>query len=274
MFKLLLLLKRIHYVLLFLILEVVAVSLFLSSNPYQKARMANLSNIVMGQIYGHISDVNGYFNLTQENDKLRQEVIELRSRLSRIKQVDSLPIPDSLLQPGERYVVVRVIRNSITKRNNFMTINKGLKDGIVPDMALLNQDGIVGYVLTCSENFAIAVSMLNVKDFNTSGKIKGSDFTGSVSWDGLSHRIVQLDEIPKYADMKIGDTIVTTDYSNRFPPDLPIGTITSFEMINGTFYKAQVELFADMGRLKYLYAVEPAGQKEREELEKSYTGEE
>lgn len=269
MLKLLLFLKRIHYVLLFIALEAIAISVFLHGNVYQKARIAGASSRLVSGIYDKIADVSGYFGLRSENERLVEEIARLRSQMSAHLHADTLfSRTDSV--PGLQYYQyqpARVIRNSISKRENYITIDRGALDGIEPEMALITDDGIVGYVVNCSEHFSVAVSILNAKEFRTSGCIKGSDFAGSIYWDGLSHREVILDEIPKYADMQVGDTVVTTNYSYIFPPDQPIGTVGSFEMVNGTFYKVRVKLFADLARIRYVYAVRYLEQEERRALE-------
>lgn len=271
MLKLLLFLKRIHFVLLFLALEAIAITLFLRGNLYQKAKIVGTSNRLVSGIYDKVADVTGYFGLRAENDRLIAEVARLRSELSAYQHDNTLGIPaDSL--PGLQYYQyqpARVIRNSITKRQNYLTIDRGKLDGVEPEMALISEAGIVGYVLHCSPHFSVAVSILNTKEFKTSGCIKGSDFAGPIYWDGVNHREVVLDEIPKYADLKVGDTVVTTPYSYIFPPDQPIGTVRSFEMVNGTFYKVRVTLFTDLARVKHVYVVRYLEQGERRALEMS-----
>lgn len=266
MYRFLLFLKNIHTVLLFIVLEIVAGWFFFRSNSYQKAKFINASNVVMSSIYDNTSAVVDYFGLFGENERLANENARLKHELSRYRTIDSIDIDTTL---SSKYIAARVIRNTITKPNNFITLNKGRKQGIKPEMALINEQGIVGYVLDCSDNFSVAISILNNKDFRTSGKIKNSDFQGSVMWDGKSYRTVQLDELPKYTEINIGDTIVTTEYSAIFPAECPIGVITDFEMANGTFYRANIELFVDMSRLQYVYAIELPMQAERTTIEQS-----
>ncbi|WP_298063797.1 rod shape-determining protein MreC [uncultured Rikenella sp.] len=270
MLKLLLFFKRIHYALLFIALEAIAISVFLHGNIYQKARIAGASSRLVSGVYDKIADVSGYFGLRAENDRLIEEIARLRSQLNapRLYADTAFARFDSV--PGLQYYQyqpARVIRNSIGKRQNYLTIDRGTLDGIEPEMALVADDGIVGYVVHCSDHFSVAVSILNTEEFRTSGCIKGSDFAGSVYWDGLSHREVILDEIPKYADMQVGDTVLTTNYSYIFPPDQPIGTVASFEMVNGTFYKVRVRLFTDLARIRHVYAVRYLDQEERRAIE-------
>ena len=107
-----------------------------------------------------------------------------------------------------------------------------------PDMALVAEGGIAGYIVGCSDRFSVCLSVLN-RNFRTSGKIKGDDYFGSVYWDGTSYRHLTLSEIPKYAQIHAGDTIVTTAHSSIFPPDLTIGTVESFELNNATYYDVE-----------------------------------
>lgn len=268
MIRLLLFFKKIYIVLLFVGLEIVCFSIFLHGNPYQRAGVVAMSNSVVGALHEQISGVTNYFQLSDQNEALMAENARLHSELLAYKALDTLSGSRANFMVDSLPVyVVNVVRNTISARDNFITISSGTRAGIEPDMALFNSYGIVGYVLYCSENFAVATSVLNHSIFRTSGKIIGSDFTGSISWDGENYRTVDFDEVPKYSDIKIGDTIMTTSYSNIFPPDLPIGVVESFELINGTFYSAQLTLLADHSRLTRLYAVKLKGHDERAALE-------
>ena len=110
--------------------------------------------------------------------------------------------------------------------------------------------------------------MLN-REFNTSGRIKGEEYFGSIYWDGISYEYVTLTEIPKYAPIEKGDTILTTDYSSIFPPDVMIGTVESFELRNATYYEVKVKLHADITRLNHVLAVKYLDAEERDALEES-----
>ncbi len=282
MFKLLLFLKRIHYVLLFVALEAIAVSAFLRSNTYHRSKAIALSNVLLSGVYGKTADIGQYFGLRAENQRLLAENVRLRNELARSRY--AFYGNDVVYRDGDQdmqegvqlyeYLSARVVNNRVSRRENYLTIDRGVLDGVRPEMAIVNDEGIVGYVMRCSDHFSIAVSVLNTRSFRTSGRLKGSRYDGPLYWDGADYREVILDEIPKYADLKIGDTITTTDYSYIFPPDQPIGTVASFELWNGTFYKIRVRLLADMARLGNVYVVKYLEQQERRELETSIGNEE
>lgn len=265
--------KKISFVLLFILLEIVAFRFFIDDNIYQKAKILKASNYVVGGLYGRVSAVEGYFGLKRENQKLMDEIARLNDQMGRMTlagSVDSLGVildSASVTQMYD-YMSVKVQNNTINKRENYIIINKGSADGVQRDMALISTDGIVGYVIECSDHFSVAMSVLNV-NFRTSGKIKGDDFFGSIYWDGMTYDEVVLSELPKYSQFEIGDTVVTTNYSYIFPPDQVIGTIISSELINATFYEVRVKLAADMSRLNLLLAVKYQYKEELKTLEES-----
>ncbi|MEG1607578.1 MAG: rod shape-determining protein MreC [Mucinivorans sp.] len=268
MHKLLLLLRKIYFVLLFLVLEAVALSYYLRVTPLQRARAIAVSHVVDGAFNGMVAGVDGYFSLFGENESLLKENAMLHAQLAELLSAsDSTTTALYMADTINPYRVARVVRNSYTQANNFITLDRGLKDSIEPNMALRNSKGMVGYVLYCSDNFSVAMSVLNVADFRTSGRLKGTDFTGSISWDGGNFQTVQLSEVPKFAGIAIGDTVETTTYSNIFPEGIPIGYVKDFTLINATYYIANVRLFADMSSLNYLYATKLVHQEERQKLE-------
>ncbi|MEG0467041.1 MAG: rod shape-determining protein MreC [Mucinivorans sp.] len=268
MIRLILFFKKISVALLFIGLEILCFTVFFNDNPYQRAKAIASTNYVMGGLHEKISGVTNYFQLSSANDALMLENARLRSQLLVYQTNDTIKGKRTTLFVDSLPVMVaRVVRNTFTARDNFITITGGTSAGIEPDMALFNASGIVGYVLYCSEHFAVATSVLNYSIFRTSGRIKGSDFKGSISWNGDDYRVVDFDEVPKYSNIAVGDTILTTESSNIFPDGLPIGTVRSFELTNGTFYKAKVTLLADLSRLSELYVVKLPMHDERRLLE-------
>lgn len=279
MIKLILFIKKIHFFLLFIILESLAVHYYANSTSYTKVKLVTASNYVVGGLYAQLSGVNSYFNLRSENRRLLEELSLAYNTLDSLRpdtsRLGSLPLTalDSLVlftQSTRRYEYysARVVNNSFTRQENYITLNKGVRDGMQPNMAVISGGGIAGYVLSCSDRYSVCMSVLN-RNFNTSGRIKGEEYFGSVYWDGISYEYVTLTEIPKYAPIEKGDTILTTDYSSIFPPDVMIGTVESFELRNATYYEVKVRLHADMASLSNVLAVKYLDAAERSALEES-----
>ncbi|MBO5710216.1 MAG: rod shape-determining protein MreC, partial [Rikenellaceae bacterium] len=120
-----------------------------------------------------------------------------------------------------------------------------------------------------SEQFSVCISLLNV-DFKTSGRIEGDEYTGIISWDGVDREYLTFSDVPKYADIAIGDTVVTTNYSAIFPEGLVICTISDFELVNMTSYKAKVRVAARMGALNNVMLIFNRDAEQRAQLENEY----
>ena len=263
----------------FIVLEVIAINHYSDSTSYTRARMLSATNTVAGGIYKQFSEVENYLHLRRENETLVDEVVRLRNELEafRASALESYPLlggilSDSTLGEAADYVVMQatVINNTLTRRQNFFTIDKGRRDGVEPEMAVLTPEGhIVGYIMECGERNAVGISVLNT-EFRTSGRIKGTDYLGSVLWDGRDPQFVTLSEIQRYADISVGDTVVT-DYSSRFPKDVTIGTVEDYEMTDAGYFNVKVRLTTRFSSLRKVLLVKYYDQAERLWLE-GYNG--
>lgn len=251
--RLLLLLRKIYVLLLFAVLEAVALHYYAHSTSFTRARMLTASNRVVGGMYGAISGVGGYFRLRGDNRILLGRVAELENELARYRESAVFRELDSLGSDFESqysYLTARVVKNDVTAQRNFVVLNKGSQHGVEPDMALLTPDGrMAGYVLSCSDRYSVCISVLNTS-FRTSGKLVHDGHFGSIYWDGRDRRRMHMNELSKYADIHVGDTVVSTGYSYFFPPDVPIGVVERFEADEATStYNVTLRLAADMSSL-------------------------
>ena len=269
--KLILFIKRVYVPLLFIIFEIVALRYYAHSSSYAEARLLTASNRIVGGVYGSISGIGDYFGLRRENRLLLDEVARLNNELTRYRENEVYQLLDSLgseIETKYTYMTARVIRNSVGRMRNFITLNKGLRDGVETDMAVLTPSGaMVGYVISCSERYAVCISILNV-DFNASGKLAGDGHSGSIYWDGKSTEKVQMHELSKYAAVEVGDTVVSTGYSHFFPEDVAIGYVTSVSADQTTSsYDLELRLAADMTRLNDVVLIKNVDLYELEALE-------
>ncbi len=268
MYKLITLLKRIAVPLLFILAEALAIYHYARSTSYNNARILSATNSVTGTISGGFRSVGDYFSLAEENRELRAEVELLRNRLADLS-IDSLGV-ESYSSSGEiaPYIFssARVLQKSVMRSRNFFVINKGQRDGVQANMAVLSMRGeAAGYVVSCSEKFAICMSLANL-DFTMGGQIKNKEFTGSIRWNGNDHRKVMLYEIPRYASPQVGDTIVST-VSFRFPPEVTIGYIESWEeAADQTTFDIKLRTAVDLATLRDVLLVQYVDSQEYENL--------
>ncbi len=270
MYRLLEFIRRSYVALLFVVFEVIAIGIYARSTYYTQATILARANAMTGGLAGAITDVKGYFALANENRLLTERVAELEQQLTYYGgMVDTTAVID-IAELQYEFMPARVVSSTINRTHNFITINKGLRDGVMNDMAVLSPSGeAVGYILDCSERYSVAISMLNTS-FRTGCKIKGDGYSGSIEWNGGSTYEVTMCELSKYAKIEVGAEVVTTGVSHYFPSDMLIGWVESFELDDSkTYYNAQVRLAADFSNLHNVVLVKYIDREEVVGLEQS-----
>jgi rod shape-determining protein MreC len=216
-------------------------------------------------------NVEDYFYLKSYNEDLLKENAELRSRSTASFSMivnDSYSVNDTTYNQKYTYTSCKVVNNSINRRNNYLTLNKGAKQGIKHDMAVITSTGVVGVVKDVSENFCTVMSLLHSKS-TISSKIKKNGFFGPLTWEGENFSYATLNDIPSHVQLVKGDTIVTSAYSLAFPENIMIGTVESLERKPGAiFFTVKIKLSTDFKKLNYVYVVNNLQKVEQEELEK------
>ena len=258
--------------LLFVLIEGAAIHFYAHSTSFTQARLLTGSNRIAGGVHGFFSGIRRYFTLGRENRILLDRIATLEEQLAGYRAAGDSLLFARYMEGADkgpyRLVTARAISNSVNRSRNFITLDKGRRDGVVPDMAVLSADGaMVGYVATCSDRYAVAVSALNTS-FRASGKIAGSDYFGSIHWDGTDRNTVTMTELSKYASPGPGGEVVSTGYSLYFPADVPIGRVESAELNeNKTSYTVRIRLAADMTALGDVILVENRGLDELQSLQ-------
>jgi rod shape-determining protein MreC len=262
---------RHHVIILFLILEVIAFIFVFSHNAFQRASYLNSANHISGSIYERYNSVVSYFNLTKVNLELAEENARLRMAL--IGAVpDSLEISEPLISQNEvhgdfEFIAARVINNSVHRQHNYITLDKGSKHGVRPDMGIATVNGVVGVITNVSGSFSTAISLLNLR-WNVSARLKRNNYFGSLSWDGKDYQHAQLNEIPFHVELEVGDTIVTSGFSSIFPEGIMLGEVESFRKEGGdNFYNIRVKLSVDFKSLAYVEIIDSKQRNEIESLE-------
>ena len=192
--KLIAFIRSVYVAVLFVILEVLAVSYYAHSSSYTQARLLARSNQVIGGVHGFFAGVRRYLFLGRENRDLAQRVALLEEQLAQYREAETAERLDSYVRNlGEsryRFTTAVVVGNTLNRAQNLLTLNRGLLNGVEEEMAVLAPDGaLVGYVVACTDRYSVAMSVLNTS-FRTSGRIADSEYSGSIYWDGTDPNTV------------------------------------------------------------------------------------
>ena len=244
--------------LLFLLLEIIAISLTIQNHSFHKSKFINSANFITGGIYKRIHSFQEYADLKQFNEQLLNENNQLKNLLSqRLKDSDLNPVfvIDTLKYYQKySYIAATIIHNQYDKKYNFLTIDKGTDQGVHPDQGVMNSKGIIGIVNSVSKNYATVLSILN-ENSKINVKLLNSFHFGTLAWDGKDYNTLQLLDLPVQAPLKEGDTIVTGGKSTIFPEGIPVGTISDFNKENNAYTEVNIRLFNDMSALGPVYIV-------------------
>jgi rod shape-determining protein MreC len=243
---------------LFLIFEVASLIIFVKNNSYQRAEFVNSANGVAGKVYEQIDKLYSYLSLNDVNDSLARENAHLRSLLKTSYYVDTVTrhqASDTVYKQQYEYIMARVINNSVNKSANYLTINKGSKQGLVKGMGVICSKGIVGKIIFVSDHFALVQSLLH-KDSQFSAMLAGSKDIGSVVWgDEMDPGKAVLKDVSNNAQPKLGEWVVTSGYS-LFPEGIPIGKISNLHTRNGGYsLNMELTLSVDFSKLEYVDVV-------------------
>lgn len=258
-----------QFLLLFILIEGVSISLLIENNNYQSNKITNYTTQYTSAIYKYKNSLTDYLALKETNDYLIKENAKLNTLLQQNEHITDSSI--TLKNKRFNYIAAKVINNSIKKRNNFITLNKGSKNGVKKGMGVITNKGVIGIVHSVSENYALIISLLHKKSA-TGIFLKKNLHTGILTWNGFNYREALISDLPIHIPLNIGDTIITNSYSSIYPEGINIGTIANFQKnYEDGFYNISVNLFEDFNNLRYVYVVQSKQSKEQLLLENKIT---
>lgn len=264
MYNLLAFLRKYQFFALFLILEIISFLLLSNSYTYHKSLQYTTVNNLTGNLFSSVSGINEYFSLKSENESLLAENVMLRNR-----QAASYLVPDSNLVVTDSiyaFFPAKVVSNSVSKQNNFMLINKGLEQGIEPEMGVISSQGIAGIVVGTSSEYARVMSILH-RNTRISARIKKNNQLVNVIWKGENYAEGLVIDIPSHIELQKGDSIVTSGNSLIFPEGINIGTVLEHHVAeNKTLGQASLKFSTDFNSLRYVYIIKNKMKPEQDSL--------
>jgi rod shape-determining protein MreC len=195
---------------------------------------------VQGFMYRVATSVSQFFQSISERHKLLEQYEALKERVAQLEQ-QQLEM-DEVIRENQRlkrlldfkkekaHFIVEGVR--ITGKNpgnwfNTMTINKGSNHGITVNMAVINDQGLVGRVIDVGGNWATVRTIIDgqssvsaiIERTRDNGMVKGNNTL--TFEDGLCRMInLALD-----SDVVAGDRVITSGLGEIFPKGIPIGEV-------------------------------------------------
>lgn len=263
--------QKYHLLLLFLLLELIAMVFIMESSHFQRSRIVNVNRQISGFFYKQVSGSREYLGLKQANKVLLDENTALRNRVYQLSShFDSSSVVHDVKDNIHfSFMPARVVKNSVNKQYNYMTLDKGKKQGVFRDMGVVSEQGLVGIILESSDHYSTVIPVIN-RDFRISAKIVSNNYSGILQWEGLNPRMVLLKEIPFHVEVNKGDTIATSGFSSIFPEGIEVGIIEDYSLEKGNFFDIKVSLFTEFQSLFYVNVIRNYRQEEQLNLENKH----
>ncbi len=270
--------RRYFNFLFFLVLQIVALSFLFRYNKFHEAAFMGVANEVTGRVSSKYNNIEYYFNLKKINEALAAQNEQLLNHLK-----SDFQVPDSAkiiytdttkydtLGTTRKYIwrSARVVNNSVSLQNNYITIHRGENQGVHKEMGVISPAGLVGVVVNTSENFAVVMTMLNRRS-SVSAKLRKTGEIGKIQWDGETPEEVTMINIPKSVKVIKGDSVVTSGYSLSFPPGIMIGTVTEvIDDKSSNFYSLKVKPSTNFYTVEYVTVVDNLQKEEQNRVEEA-----
>ncbi len=270
--------KRNLLILFFGVLVFIALYLLIKSNDPEFSYFKNGYNqtiVFLGERFYVISNI---FNLKRDNENLLEQNTTLKNQLKseNFIQIDTttyvgeLTVKRKGIEYIRKYVVYNasVVGNTTTLPFNYIVLEKGSEQNINKNMAVVTLNNcLVGLTLQSNRYYTKVMSLLN-RNCKVSAMFKKNKFLGNIEWDGTSPEYVTLNNVSPNFEVNPGDTIVTSNYSANYQPNIFIGTIAKeIDSKNGAYRSYKIKLAADFSTLRMVYVIENIRHLYQEEME-------
>lgn len=267
------LIRKYQFIFVFILLQIIAMILLINRNSFHRFAFLNTTSTLVGGFLETQADIKGYFRLKNQMVRLQNENANLRTQLCELEKsyfalADTFP-NISLDSNSISFIQSRIINVSKVDNNQYLTINKGSAHGISKQMGVISTTGVVGKTLYVSNNYSIVMSILHKSSY-VNVKVGDKDWSGSLNWKGDKEGYSHINSISKYAEVNIGDSVYTNNYSTTFPENIMVGRVSNITLNNDEqFYDIEVKLNHDFNNLDAVYLLKDTQENERLILEDS-----
>jgi len=219
----------------FALLQVFSLSIYINYLSFPRNQYLTTASVLTGEFLKLENDLTKHFNLSKNNLALQKENIRLRNKLkmSLYKLEEGfIKVNDTIFQQQYTYIPATVINLTVSKRNNYFTLNIGRKQGVYRGLGVFSDKGVVGVIHNTSEHYSVVKSVLT-KDINIDVTIEPIGLFGLLKWSGRDARRGSISGISNDLRIKKGSKVVTKGGSGIFPRGLAVGVVEKINPIEG-----------------------------------------
>ena len=225
-----LLLQRNAFPLAFIALMAVSLSVLFRHNGAARSSWFQRTGVISSRIEQQRSQWSSYLHLAEQNAELARENAELRSRLLSMDMVAGWQ-EDSLR--GWTVLSGDLIKGPDGLPFSYALARPGADQSVQPGMGVLSGGAAYGTVEDVGDAHSRILTLLHGAAA-WSCRIGRNGPVASLAWDGADMNTLELKDVPRHVMTGPGDSIFTSGYDLRFPPDILMGTVLSTDRESGS----------------------------------------
>ncbi|MEN9698913.1 MAG: hypothetical protein RLZZ301_111 [Bacteroidota bacterium] len=263
-------LQRFRIFLVFASFQILALLWYVSYLNFPRSQYLTTTNGIAMEALEMEHDLTKHFNLSKANTKLQWENNYLRKRIPAFMYKvsrNTVKVEDTLFEQQYSYIPAEVINSSVTRRNNYFTINIGSMQGIKRGMGVFSDKGVVGIIHFCSKHYSLVKTVLT-SDINIDVSIEPIHLAGFLKWDGKDARYGMVTGVNNDLHIKKWSKVITRGGSGIFPKGLMVGKVYETEAIEGqALWNVIIRYSEDYRSLQRVYVIKNQLRQEQETLE-------
>ncbi|KAA8732709.1 rod shape-determining protein MreC [Acinetobacter qingfengensis] len=171
-------------------------------------------------------------DLRRENTALRAELLQAQVRLQKFSELSAentrlRGLMNTPLIVDGRVLIAEIVGVDANPLVHVVVINKGSNDHLQQGQTVLDDQGIMGQIISVYPNSA-RVMLLSDKDSSISVRIERTGMRAIVSGKG-DYAELDMDYVPSSADVKVGDHIYSSGLGARYPAGYLVGTVSAIQ---------------------------------------------
>ena len=259
----------------FLFLEIAALAILRRSSTLQNIWLNRAAMSVRAALWGGSETLRNHFSLSAQNDSLISENAALRRSLSEYQQLEAKGVESRNSAPrldrNFEYLPATVVKLSRNSAHNYIILNKGSEDGVLPQSGIITSEGVVGIVTAVDRHYSYGLTLMNYK-LSIGARLASSGVLTPVVWDGRSRDGAIAKDIAPHVAIAQNDTLDTSGLSTMLPADVPVGVSRGSKLVDGSTRQLDVRLFQSFSSLRYVTVTTLKDKLDIAELEKKGEG--
>ncbi len=223
-----------------------------------------IQHTVLAPVNGVVGWVDAGVGLYWENQKLKKRLaqVQIEADEMRTDRIENARLRKLLLLSQENpsdLTAARVTARSLDRLGGSLTIDKGEKDGLLPNRAVITPEGLVGRVERTAPHESRVLTLLH-RDCAVAVRVGRSRVDGVLQWEFGERPVLNLLYVSSQEDVKKGDLVLTSGLGGIFPEGVRVGTVTRVGIAeNGLMKELQVTPAVNFRSLEEVLVFLPGG---------------